>query len=373
MFKWVKKFKFFKFFTADGIFINHILIRFKGFINGQKREFRELSNGQETIGHFLKDSTKLIKDFFIPYEGNSHRPKFLSSKNLLICTILAVIVKIMVSGFLFFAYPSQAELSAIISSNIISLINQSREEAGVEPLTENNLLANFASQKGADMINRDYFAHDTPEGKKPWQWINRGDYDYLYAGENLAMDFIDAETVHQAFMKSPSHRRNILNSKYQDVGIAVLQGDLNGRRTILLVEFFAAKKDQIAPLIANRGLDQTIVDVQNNKPNDIKLGTTAGVSNELGAEVLSISTVSTTNQPSSVGRMIDLIITFSNVFFIGFLIFLSLSLVLNIIIKIKIQHPAVIIQTLAVIALIAALAIVKFNFVENVPHQLIIL
>ncbi len=373
MFKWVKKFKLSNFFTASSIFIRHISIRFSGFINGQKREFRELNNGQETVGHFLKDSTKLIKDLFIPYDGNSHRPKFLSSKNLLICTILAVMVKIMVSGFLFFAYPSQAELSAIISSNIISLINQSRQEAGVEPLTENDLLANFAGQKGADMINRDYFAHDTPEGKKPWQWINRGDYDYLYAGENLAMDFIDAETVHQAFMKSPSHRRNILNPKYQDVGIAVLNGDFNGHRTILLVEFFAVKKDQVTSLVDNRSLDQTIVDAQNNKVNDMKLGTTAGASNDPDKAVLNISTISTTNQVSSVGRMIDLVITTSNVFFIGFLIFLSLLLVLNIVIKIKVQHPAVIIQTLAVIALISALALVKFNFIENIPQQLIIL
>ena len=354
-------------------------------IKREKKEINQLSEGKQDFARFAADSTKLIKDFFIPHEGNNHKPKILRPKSLLSYALIAVAVKLAVAGFLFTTYPTPAELSAIISGNMISLLNQSRTEAEIEPLKENLTLLKFAEEKAKDMISRDYFSHDTPEGKRPWQWINRAEYDYVYAGENLAMDFHTAEVVHAAFMKSPSHRRNILNPKYKDVAIAVLTGEIDGHATTLLVEFFGTQKEDLSTLALAKPLSPETNEVP---PATIttEQGTTAGVT-EKAEIILPVDEdfdrlaagsanegviVIAANQKNS-RALVDLVIEYSNIFFLAFLIFILLSLILNIFIKIRIQHASVILQSVIVIALMAAMVLIKLHFVEQVaPHLLIL-
>ena len=239
--------KYWKIIGALGLVVNALGVifillypkRWREFISGQKKEFKELSSGQEDYKRFWQDSKKLLKDFFIPHLGNNYKPKSLRPKSLVTYLALAILVKFIAVVFLFIAYPSPAELSAIISKNIVSLVNQSRAEEGVEPVSENQILLASARLKAQDMIFKNYFAHDSPDGRKPWQWINRAQYDYVYAGENLAMDFTTAESVHEAFLKSPSHQRNIINPKYKEIGIAVLTGQAVNLGFIHLLQFTA--------------------------------------------------------------------------------------------------------------------------------------
>jgi len=357
--------------------------RWKRFFKGQKKEINELTQGKEDLNRFCKDSACLIKDLFIPYDGNGHKPKVLRPKSLLSYALIAISVKLIVTGFLFITYPTPAELAAIISSNMVNLVNESRQEAGLEPLKADNLLAKFAQSKGQDMINRDYFAHDTPEGRKPWQWIDRSEYDYVYAGENLAMDFKTAEAVHEAFMKSPSHRRNILNPKYKEVGMAVLEGQLGGHQTTLLVEFFGTQRKDLSTLAKTP--EQPVK--QNNEATLINKNTeNANVAGEQITPTEESQTASqnpieypneglivVANEQKSGKALVDLVIEYSNIFFLAFLIFILISLALNIFIKIKIQHASIILQSVVVIALLLAMILVKFHFVEQVSHQLLIL
>ncbi|MFA6215347.1 MAG: CAP domain-containing protein [Patescibacteria group bacterium] len=354
------------------------------FFAGQKREIKELSRGQENFPRFFRDSANLLKDLFIPYSGNNHQPKVLRSKSLINFAVAAILVKVIVTGFLFFTYPTPAQLSAIISKNIISLVNKSRVEAGVEPLKENFVLVKFAELKGQDMINRNYFAHDTPEGKKPWQWIDRSEYDYVYAGENLAMDFTNAEDVSEAFLKSPTHRRNILNNKYKEIGVAVLSGQLSGHRTTLLVEFFGTQRKDLSSLAAGKPVEQPVTAKPKITPEEtVKKPKVAGEQNiddnvnisenGLPGSLLpnneGVITVTTDNTR----KLIDFVIEYSNIFFIAFLIFMIISLILNIFIRIDIQHPSVILQSVALIALLLAMILVKFHFVEQVASNILIL
>ena len=353
------------------------------FIKGQKKEINELSCGQEDFGQFCNDSSKLLKDLFIPSTSNDNKPLALRPKSLISYALLAILVKLAVTGFLFFTYPSPAQLAVIVSSNMISLVNESREEAGLEPLTENALLDQFAQAKGEDMINRDYFAHDTPEGKRPWQWIDRAEYDYVYAGENLAMDFTEAETVHEAFMKSPSHRKNILNSKYKEVGMAVLHGEMGGHETILLVEFFGTQRADLSTLVSAKPAEAAVTEEEitptptgSTPTSDIAGEEVYVPSNRLpeaevaGAGNEGIIVVATDNKNSN---LVNLVIEYSNIFFIAFLIFLVVSLALNIFVKINVQHASVILQSVVVIALIIAMILVKFNFIEQIAPRLLIL
>lgn len=370
-----------------GIFFLFRPKRWKKFMKGEKREIEELTTGKEDLGKFFHDSNKLIHDFFIPHDGNDHKPKALRPKSIVTYVALVIIVKLLVTGFLFISYPSPAELSAIISSNMINLINKSRVEAGVEPLQENSYLAESATVKGDDMISRDYFSHDSPEGKRPWQWINRGEYDYVYAGENLAMDFISAEVVHSAFLKSPSHRKNILNPKYQNIGIAVVSGEMNGRPTILLVEFFGTQRRDLNTLAsASPTPEPTEIIEESAEPiptEIVELDSPEIAGEEIAPSEINLEEVSpfptnegiiivATNQKTS-KALVDLVIEYSNIFFVAFLIFILISLALNVFVKIRVQHTSIILQSVVVVALLVSMMLVKFHFVEQVAPQLLIL
>jgi hypothetical protein len=92
--------------------------------------------------------------------------------------------------------------------------------------------------KGEDMVTKGYFAHNSPEGVTPWHWFQEAGYSFLYAGENLAINFTDAEDVEQAWLNSPKHRANILNASFQEIGIATVPGTYNDSPTIYIVQMF---------------------------------------------------------------------------------------------------------------------------------------
>lgn len=191
---------------------------------------------------------KNIKNFFIPSTSNDHQPHGLSTKVLKVYAVVFILIKMFTVGFLFFTYPSPAVLSEKISQEIFELTNSSRNAESLNELNWSNELARAAQAKADDMVKNNYFAHIGPDGKQPWEWINKGGYYFLYMGENLAMDFSSAKIAHSAFQQSPTHWKNIMNPKYQDIGVGVAVGNINGRETIVLVEFFGAQKT-VQPVI----------------------------------------------------------------------------------------------------------------------------
>lgn len=190
------------------------------------------------VRHHCKHAVHHAKHFLIPHEGNDHKPHALRPTALKIYGSALILVKLFVTGFLFLIYPSTADFASITTSEILALTNASRTEAGVPALSMNSKLNQAAQLKAQDMINNNYFAHTSPSDVKPWSFLKQVGYDYQAAGENLAMDFTDAASVHTAFMNSPSHKKNIMNEKYTEMGIGVLAGKIDGKDTILLVEYF---------------------------------------------------------------------------------------------------------------------------------------
>jgi uncharacterized protein YkwD len=189
------------------------------------------------------------KHWFIPHEGNDHKPHALRPRALRAYAYVLIAAKVTSVIFLFAAYPNTAEFAAYTSSTIINLTNQSRQEASVATLKENPLLTLAAQRKAKDMLARDYFAHTTPDGKRFWTWIDGASYNYTLAGENLAIDFTTPEAAHDALMASPTHRENIMNKRYKEVGVAVVTGNMDGQETTVLVEMFGtpvAKKTTVA-------------------------------------------------------------------------------------------------------------------------------
>lgn len=143
--------------------------------------------------------------------------------------------------FVFFFIPSDASTASdITADSVVALTNQSRAESGETALAVNVKLSQAAQAKAGDMIANDYFSHTSPAGTTPWNWIEKQNYDYNYAGENLAMDFYSSDKMEEAWMASPTHRANILNDRYREVGVAVKEGVINGHDTILAVVMFGS-------------------------------------------------------------------------------------------------------------------------------------
>ncbi len=129
-------------------------------------------------------------------------------------------------------------ISAIYGSVLVNLVNRDRSLQNLSNLKVNPLLEIAADLKAKDMAAKGYFAHNTPDGKNPWDFIDQSGYKYVYAGENLAVNFLDSDEIHRAWMNSPTHRFNIVNPKYTEIGIATSTGIYKGRQAIFVVQMF---------------------------------------------------------------------------------------------------------------------------------------
>jgi len=191
---------------------------------------------------------KKLQHLLFPHQSNNHRPKVLHLSSLTTFVFFVCLFQIVISlviqkhpGVLGFA-------SNIAPEEIVRLTNEVRQKKGLAPLTLNKTLVEVAKQKGADMFAKNYWAHNNPDGTTPWYFYKNVGYSYLYAGENLARDFGDSQSVVAAWMNSPTHRDNILSSRYEEIGIAVLDGILEGEETTLVVQEFG-KQTASAPQI----------------------------------------------------------------------------------------------------------------------------
>lgn len=155
-------------------------------------------------------------------------------------------------GLVVAAAPTQA--SDINASGLIDLTNQARIETGLKPLTPNHKLTQAAYRKAYDMLQNGYFAHTNPEGKPFYQWVEEEGYNYLYAGENLAIDFNTNEGVTAAWLASPSHRANIINEHYTEIGIVALRGQWQGHETTVVVQSFGTVL-QDSPTVLGQALN----------------------------------------------------------------------------------------------------------------------
>jgi len=175
---------------------------------------------------------------------------------------IKVVVGVVFSGFLVISFSSCVLAKAITPNNIIGLVNQERENNNLDPLFLNANLSQAAEAKAQDMLANNYFAHTSPQGKTPWHWIEKAKYRYKHAGENLAMGFSGVEEEHQAWMNSTTHKQNILNERYQEIGVAVAEGVINDRNTTIVVQEFGARNDFVASL---NKTDNNMIKISENK------------------------------------------------------------------------------------------------------------
>ncbi len=179
-----------------------------------------------------------LSNWFLPHSETHKKAHLLSWEALLVYIFVFIFLQV---GFSVLGQIKPGVLgvaSSIDQQRLIELTNQKRAESSLPPLKENSLLDQAAQAKAANMFAEDYWAHYAPSGKDPWGFINASGYRFSYAGENLARSFNTSDEVVNAWMASPSHKENIVNAKYQEIGIAVVNGTLKGEQTTVVVQMF---------------------------------------------------------------------------------------------------------------------------------------
>lgn len=203
---------------------------------------------------------KLIKKHLISGEHNNHSPHLLrdSGVSALFLTILVVFSLLLLqSRFL----GGSSFLASVLPNILVDLANEDRADFNLSHLTVNETLVAAAQLKANDMAARGYFAHNTPEGLEPWYFFQQAGYDYLYAGENLAINFSDSDAVEKAWMNSPLHRDNILGAQFTEVGIATAEGYYEGKKTTFVVQLFGSPRVASIPAASAPVAVETVPEV----------------------------------------------------------------------------------------------------------------
>lgn len=194
---------------------------------------------------FLGKTSSTLSEYFVPSEKNSYRPRSLRRDFLISIVALVCVVEGFLATSLMLERGATQFSAAVLNAALISLTNDARAQENKDALVENATLRLAAQAKANDMASRGYFSHKGPDGKQPWAWMHEAGYDYAYAGENLAAHFYDSSDVVGAWLKSPSHRENILRGNYTEIGIGIAHGKHQGVDTVFVVQFFGVSKQAL--------------------------------------------------------------------------------------------------------------------------------
>ncbi|MDO8212996.1 CAP domain-containing protein [Conexibacter sp. CPCC 206217] len=113
----------------------------------------------------------------------------------------------------------------------LCLLNRERSQRGMKPLQLDPKLGRAARAHSQDMVKRQYFEHESQDGRTPFQrmlatrYVPKGASWTL--GENIGwgtLDLAQPGALVKAWMDSPGHRANILNPRFREIGIGIVPG-----------------------------------------------------------------------------------------------------------------------------------------------------
>ncbi len=179
-----------------------------------------------------------FKKLFIPSPENSYAPQSLQKVAVvgMLAMILLSFTLTNVQSLIWMA--SDWMVSTILPAVIVEETNKERVSDALPTLRRNSVLDAAAKLKAEHMAKNEYFAHYSPDGVSPWYWFGQVNYNFVHAGENLAIHFTDSGEVVDAWMDSPTHRANIMNGDYVEIGVGTAQGSFDGFSTVYVVQLF---------------------------------------------------------------------------------------------------------------------------------------
>jgi len=106
-------------------------------------------------------------------------------------------------------------------NEVIRLVNAERAKNGLPALKANWELSRVARYKSQDMIDKNYFAHQSPTYGSPFDMMESFGIRFSAAGENIAKGQRTPAEVMNAWMNSPGHKSNILSRSYTEIGVGL--------------------------------------------------------------------------------------------------------------------------------------------------------
>lgn len=129
-----------------------------------------------------------------------------------------------------------------VRAEVLARVNEARRKAGLKPLRSDPLLDRAAQRHAEDMLARGYFAHESPEDKTVRERAKAAGYDWRTIGENVAEGQFTVDEVMTTWLNSPGHRRNILDPRFEELGVGLALGRANGRYRVLWAQAFGTPR-----------------------------------------------------------------------------------------------------------------------------------
>jgi len=177
--------------------------------------------------------------------------------------LAAFIIAISLSVFSFqFPYSKQKanqNVIAIVPVNLVDSTNKVRAEQNLSTLNINEQLNLAAANKVKAIFSNQHFSHTGKDGEKFSSWIRQAGYNnYEIVGENLALGYVDQQSVIDAWIASPKHRDNIISPLFEEIGMAAATGNFQGKETTIIVQLFGKRNDS-NQIINNNTLTANII------------------------------------------------------------------------------------------------------------------
>ncbi|MFA5128047.1 MAG: CAP domain-containing protein [Patescibacteria group bacterium] len=313
---------------------------------------------------------KTFKKYFVPHKENDFEPHILRTKRIWFYGALAVVIKAIIVIFVLFL-PAEAflmpDILAVEQNKIISLTNNFRVKNHLPVLSENSKLDASAVNKAEDMAYYKYFSHTSPGERHLSYFISQVGYNYLVAGENLAMGYFDAGSMMKAWQASPTHRANLLDKDFTEIGTAMANGVYENNDTIYAVQHFGQPR-----LVPDSNASTTASSSLTSAGTDYVMTTTT-VQKVLAVRTLGMSTPNSTadgvigSETSFLRKYVaannmlgdtEPVFGLSKMIYLSLIIFFTLALLLNVFVELKMQRQHAIARSLALLGVLVGLWLV---------------
>jgi len=315
---------------------------------------------------------RFLKKQFIPGEHNNHQPHILKRRAVFLILGFVLIVEILFLIQMLWIIPHTNIFSAVLSNVLVDLTNIDRQNNNILALQTNPLLEKAAMMKAKDMAQSNYFSHTSPSGKTPWQWLDEVGYNYKYAGENLAVNFYESVDVEKAWMNSAGHRKNILNSNYAEIGIAVVVGNYKNNQAIFVVQYFGrqakpkpAAGTETSPLLTEIIEPSAEIEgiVMGEETIAMEEESYIAVKDESVEPVEILATIDKPIKSSVLQRIFAMPKVVVDYVYLFIAAIISIALILKFFIKIKVQYPKLVFNGTLVLFVIISILYLNYLIV----------
>lgn len=190
--------------------------------------------------------------YYFGFNKKKREPLLVRLKGWILLFLLIISLELVIFANFLGVIDYQKLLATILPEKLVEFTNLDREKRERGELVVSDLLNEAAKMKAEDMAQKEYFAHVSPEGVTPWYWFSEVGYDYRYAGENLAVNFIESYSAHRAWMDSPTHKANIISDNFEEIGIATAVGRYKGEEATYVVQLFGTRDRGREPLVQEK-------------------------------------------------------------------------------------------------------------------------